>query len=254
MRTAAEAQGHGKDPRKGHRPSPSPRPRASSAAFTLLELLVATTIFAVVISAAYALFNSGRQLAQRSELRAQMFQTARAAIRAIEDDLKGAVLPGAAYDTGFIGTDGGSADKPLDKVEFIAVNAHTMIPSLKADAAKEPLRKIDLSKVTYWVEGDANLPAHGLVRERLATLSPVTVQTKGNENVEAVAPEVVYLNLRYYDTSWQDSWDSTQSRKLPKAVEVTVHVGGEWRGETFVEKFKARFYLAVGADTPERQQ
>lgn len=221
--------------------------------FTLMELIVATAIFGVVLSAAYALFESGRTLAARAEVRAELFRTARAAIKALEEDLKGAVLPGAAYDTGFLGTDGGSSEKPLDKIEFIGVNAHTMLPTLKTDLAREPLRRIDLSKVTYWVEGDESLPAHGLLRERLAILSPVAVQARRAEDVEEVAADVVYLNFRYYDSSWKDAWDSIQLRKLPKAVEVTIHVRARWRGEDFFEKFTSRVYLPVGAETPERQ-
>jgi general secretion pathway protein J len=223
--------------------------------FTLLELIVAMMIFGVVLSAAYALFDSGRVLASKAEMRAELFRTARAAIKAVEDDLKGAVMPNAAFDTGFIGTDGGSGDQPLDKAEFLSVNAHTMPRSLKADSSHEPLLlpKTDLSKVTYWVEGDAKRPAHGLVRNRQAILSPVSILNIKDEDIEEVAPDVLYLNFRYYDTDWQDSWDSTQVRKLPKAVEMTVHVQGEWRGERFVEKFTVRFYLPVAAETPEKQ-
>jgi type II secretion system protein J len=222
--------------------------------FTLVELIVATTIFVLILGAAYSLFDSGRNLTARAEGRAQFHQALRAAIKAIEEDLKGALMPNAAYDTGFIGTDGGSGDQPLDKIEFITVNAHTMPRSLKADTAQQPIvsPRSDMTKVTYWVEGDTKQPAHGLVRNRQPILNPVNVQNIRDEDIEGIAPEVVYLNLRYYDTDWQDSWDSTQVRKLPKAVEVTLHLQGEWRGEKFIEKFTARFYLPVAAETPEK--
>ena len=228
--------------------------RRRAKGFTLLELIVAMMIFGVVLSAAYALFDSGRVLASKAEMRAELFRTARAAIKAVEDDIKGAMMPDAAYDTGFIGTDGGSGDQPLDKVEFIAVNAHSMPRSLKADSARQPLLtpRTDLSKVTYWVEGDAKRAAHGLVRNRQAILSPVSVLNMRDEDIEEVAPDVIYLNLRYYDTDWRDSFDSTQVRKLPKAVEMTLHVRGEWRGDPVVEKFTVRFYLPVAAEAPEK--
>ena len=111
--------------------------RSTTKGFTLLELIVAMTIFGVVLSAAYALFDSGRVLASKAEMRAELFRTARAAIKAVEDDIRGAMMPDAAYDTGFIGTDGGSGDQPLDKVEFIAVNAHSDTP-LSARAHRIP--------------------------------------------------------------------------------------------------------------------
>ncbi|HKS17245.1 MAG TPA: type II secretion system protein, partial [Planctomycetota bacterium] len=51
--------------------------------FTLAELLVALVIFLIVVTASYALFDGGRQLAARGEYHAHRFQAARAAIRAI---------------------------------------------------------------------------------------------------------------------------------------------------------------------------
>lgn len=219
--------------------------------FTLLELIVATSIFAVVIGAAYSLFEAGRNLTSQSEARAELFQTGRAALHAIEDDLKGAVMPGTAFDTGFIGTDGGTPEKPLDKVDLVAVNCHSMIPSLKSDDADLAGDKIDLSRIAYWIEPDLTRPAHGLVRYRQTILTPVTTPTPKDEDIEEIAPEVVYLGLRYYDGSqWLDSWDSTQTNTVPKAVEVSVFVRGEWRGQETIEKFSSRFYLPVAAQTP----
>lgn len=216
--------------------------------FTLLELVVATMIFTVVVAAAYSLFDSARGLSSRAELRAELFQTARAALESIEDDLKGAVMPGTAFDSGFVGTTAGSEKEPLDRIELVAVNSHA------ANAALDE-RKSDLSKVAYWVEtGQTSSTAkRGLVRERQAVLTPVTVYARRDENIEEVAPEVVYLDLRYYDTDWRESWDSTRQYRLPRAVEVSVWVQGFWRDEQVLEKFTTRFTLAVGAETPERQ-
>jgi general secretion pathway protein J len=214
--------------------------------FTLLELIVATTLFGIVIAAAYTLFDSSRRLAARAEARAELFQAGRAAIAAIEADLRGAVMSGTAFDTGLIGTSGGSANAPQDKIELVAVNGHTA-------NLKETERRSDVSKVTYWIQTDASSTKQGLVRERQALLTPVTVYARRDENVEEVAPQVVQLRLRYWDQEWKDSWDSTSLRKLPKAIEATVVVRGEWRGEEELETFTTGFYLPVGAETPEKQ-
>jgi len=241
--------------RKRTRPGPSSR--AAAAGFTLVELIVATSIFVVVLGAAYALFDSGRNLSLRAEGHAHLYQAARAALKAIEEDLKGAVMPSKGYDTGFIGTDTGSPDQPLDTIQFFAVNNVTMPRSLKVDAAHQALTRprIDISSVSYWVETDPKKPAHGLVRWRQSILTPVTPPSPRDEDIEEVAPEVVFLNLRYYDTTngWQDSWDSTQLNKLPMAVEVTLHLQGDWRKEPYIEKFTSRFFLPVGAVTPARK-
>ena len=73
------------------------------------------------------------------------------------------------------------------------------------------------------------------------------------ENIEEVAPAVVYLDFRYFDTQWDLSWDSTSALKLPRAIEVTVVVRGEWRGQETLEPFTSRFYLPVGAEQPEER-
>jgi|GEM_PF-3261436 len=227
--------------------------------FTLLELIVATVIFSIVIAAAYTLLDSARNLTTRAELRAQLFQSARVALQAVEDDFRGAVMPVAppsssspTTDLSFIGTSSGSEKEPLDRLEFVSISRHT---AGQYDVnAVDVVRGIDMAKLTYYVEQDTTRKAHGLVRERPVELNPVSGPVRREEDVTEIARDVVFLNLRYYDSGeWRDTWDSSQLRKLPKAIEVTVIVKGEWRGEDVLEPFTTRFYLPVGAETPERQ-
>jgi len=227
--------------------------------FTLLELIVATVIFSIVIAAAYTLLDSARNLTTRAELRAQLFQSARAALQAVEDDFRGAVMPQAPptssspNDLSFIGTSSGSEKEPLDRIEFVSISRHTA--SQYDVNVADVVRGIDMARLTYWIEQDTTRAAHGLVRERPRELNPVSGPVHRDEDITEIARDVVFLNLRYYDSGeWRDTWDSSQLRKLPKAIEVTVIVRGEWRGEEVLEPFTTRFYLPVGAETPERQQ
>lgn len=212
--------------------------------FTLLELIVATTIFTIVLSATYALFSSGRAVTVRAEKRARLLQTARAALRAIEADLRGAVMSGSAFDSGLIGTSKGTSTQPEDTLDLVAVNRH--IPWEDEKGGVLEWTGIDLSRVTWQVEKN-----RGLVRERHRELTPVTVFTGREENKETVAEGVVGLDFRYYDSGWEESWDSTRRYKLPRAIEATIHARAE-EGEA-VEKFSTTVYLAVGAETPEKQ-
>jgi type II secretion system protein J len=221
--------------------------------FTLLELSVATAIFAIIVAATYSLFDSARGITTRAEFRAQLFQSARAALQSVEDDLRGAVMLGTAYDSGFIGTNVGSEKEPLDKLEFVSVNRHSA--SAYDVTQPEVVRGIDVCRVSYLVEADEKRKPHGLLRERPLELTPPNGPVHRDEDVTGLGDDVAYINFRYFDSSqWLDTWDSTQTRKLPKAVEVTVYIRGEWRGETIVEPFTTRFYLPVGAETPEKTQ
>jgi prepilin-type N-terminal cleavage/methylation domain-containing protein len=221
--------------------------------FTLLELIVAMVIFSIVVSAAYALFDAGRSVTSRAEYRSQLFQTARAALQAVEDDLRGAVLPSTQFDLGFIGTSGGSDKEPLDKLEFVSVNRHTSTAYDTNTVTTDKVWGIDLSKVYYSIEQDASRKAHGFVRERPLELTPPNGPAHRDDDIKELSQDVVFIHFRYFDgTDWQISWDSTQTGNLPKAVEVTVYVRGEWRDEEVVEPFMARFYLPVGGETPAR--
>ena len=162
-------------------------------------------------------------------------------------------MPATAYDTGFIGSSSGSDKEPLDKLELITVNRHT---GAAHDVNQtDVVRGIDLAKIYYWIESDTNKKAHGLLRERPLELTPPSGPARRDEDIVEVARDVVLINFRYYDGSdWLDQWDSTQSHKLPKAVEVTIFVRGEWRNEVIDQPFSTRVYLPVGSETPERTQ
>jgi general secretion pathway protein J len=191
--------------------------------FTLLELIVATTIFTIVIAAAYSLFDSARSVTSRAELRAQLFQSARAALQAIEEDLRGAVMvasphahrPGVRghqrrFGKGAVGPPGVRLGEPPHRVAY-DINVVDVV------------RGGDVSKVYYWIEQDETRKVHGLVRERPKELLPPGGAVRREEDVVEVAQDVVHVNFRFYDAGeWRDTWDSSQVRRLPKAVEVTV--------------------------------
>lgn len=221
--------------------------------FTLLELLVATAIFAVVMSAAYALLGSGRDVSSRAEARARALQTARAALRALEDDLRGAVMPSSAFDTGFVGTNAEAEGLPRDTLELVAVNVW---PDRSPDPALLPVRQGDLSRRIYRVEdgSKSSTEKRGLVRERLPLLSSATVFANQDENIEEISADVVGLDFRYFRDNWEETWDTATRRVLPKVIEIAVHVRSEGRGEERVERFATRVYLPVGAETPEKPQ
>ena len=160
-------------------------------------------------------------------------------------------MPSTPYDTGFIGTSSGSDKDPLDKLEFISVNRYTGLPHDVNET--DVVRGIDMAKIYYWIELDTKKAAHGLVRERPLELTPPSGPVHREENIVEIARDVVFLNFRYFDgNDWLDTWDSTQTGTLPKAVEVTVMVQGEWRDQEVLESFTSRVYLPVGADAPTR--
>lgn len=203
-------------------------------------MLVATAIFAVVVTAAFLMFESGRRVTEAGEDHASVFQAARAALAEIERDVRGAWASGSAYDSGLIGKDGGTSDLPLDEIELIAVNQD---PYAVEDLA------MDVSRVRYFVAEEAADPP-GLSRRRVRVLHQAVVSAQEGES-EEVAREVVGFDLRYFDGEWKENWDSTKSRTLPKVVEATVFVKGKKERR---ERFTARFTLPLWRNVPESGQ
>ena len=221
--------------------------------FTLLELIVAASIFMFVVAAAYALFDGSRRVAASAEFKARLFQTARTALRLIEDDLRGATaIPGSVYDAGLIAVDAGGSEEPLDGVELTAVVSGRSRRNLEEFTDATVFRGADLARVSWGVEAPGKKSYRGLVRERSAVLAPPETRVRRDEDVEELSRDVVGLDLRWYDGGeWRDEWDSTQSSTFPKAVEITVRVRGEFRGETVTERFRSRLYLPLVAEAGE---
>jgi hypothetical protein len=116
------------------------------------------------------------------------------------------------------------------------------------------VRGIDVSKVSYWIEQDTKRAIHGLVRERPRELAPPSGPVHREEDVTEVAPEVVYINFRFYDNGqWTDTWDSTQTGSCPRP---SCH--GPLRGDGATRRssrpFMTRFVLPGGGETHEKAQ
>lgn len=229
-------------------------PRGRRSAFTLVELLAALTIFLVVMSASYALFEGGRTLAARGELAARRDQAARSAWGALEEDLRTVFGRQSPFDAGFIGKQAGTPEKPLDTVEFVSFSGRPALVTRTPDPTKPATEKeIDASRAAYSIDEDPATEVSGLVRRRTRLLTEVVTVKDPQEGLEEVVADVIALRLRYYDGSdWQDVWDSTQSGTLPKAVEATVHVRSEYRGKEEITPYSMKIFLPVAADTPAR--
>jgi prepilin-type N-terminal cleavage/methylation domain-containing protein len=221
--------------------------------FTLLELIAAASIFVIVITASYALFDGSRRVAASAEFKAKLFQTGRAALKTIEDDLRGAVASGSVYDIGLLAVNGGTPAEPLDSVELTSVVAGRSRRSIEEFTDAKIFRPADLAHVAWWVEPAGKKSYRGLVRERSAVLAPPENRVRRDEDVEEIAKDVAGLDLRWYDGQWREEWDSTQSMTFPRAVEITVTVRGEFRGEEATQSFTTRLFLPLVAEAGEEQ-
>lgn len=193
--------------------------RRLTAAFTLIEVILAVTIATGILVVALVFYQQTAQL--RSELigEAERLSAVRLVMERISADLRSAFTQ---PQIGFTGT--------TDSMEFVVARP----PDLSAFPAGPAS---DLRKVYYYLAASlegTNLVITGMDR----TEGPLTAKPAPTGNAAQIAPpvasaiatnlavveplatEIQFVRLRYWDgTGWLEAWDAPD---LPLAVEVSL--------------------------------
>lgn len=209
------------------------RGSGGSRGYTLIEVLLAASIFSLLAGAAVAFLHATRNLDQRIHRQGRARQIARAVLRILERDIRSAFASGGPFGTGIVGTDG-SGEWDADEIELVTT-AHRPTRAREGTAAKET----DLARVIYKID-----PELGLVRLNMPRLTSNDRVIREEEIREPVSSHVVGMNLRYHDgQGWTDAWDSTSTGTMPRAVEIVLTV----EVEGYEETVRSAFWLPVGA-------
>lgn len=224
--------------------------RPSRRGFTLIEVILATALSAVVALAVASLlstqFSARDRLRQRSDQRALLG----AIERRVRDDLESVVPPGGLYASGLVGEDSVSAGQgesllspELQQIaeavttplgEPIPLNERDQLtlavwPPARTFGEEAPEGEGALWQVVYRIDDDPDTPERGLVRvvQRVRDLTPGTDPAPPEE----LAPEVVGMQLSFFDgEAWQTTWDSSGSDTLPTSVALELVVAREPEG------------------------
>jgi len=191
--------------------------------FTLLEVVVAIAILAVVMTLIYGAFSRSVDVTQETAEASERVRQVQFITERLMDELSAAYwFPSCASGTGqcsFVGTKATAPDSEirLDTLTWTTF-AHRRYLTDSAQA--------DVSQVEYRVEFDseARHDQGRLVRdEKVNILSDAPWATETDE----VAEGVTEFRLRYLTgTEWVDSWSAMERKGLPQAVEVTVGLAG----------------------------
>ena len=207
--------------------------------FTLVEVLLAMAMVAILFMMLYGTFGSSADLIQAAEQETESYHMARLAIRQLTQELTSVVqsVNGAVFhatdeegcpriarieflDTavsgekrareekggiGFIAVDAEEGGRQVDCLTF-ATYAHGRY---RPDA-----KESDLSVVTYWLDGDSVMHEE---ETNLFSLSSSSVESY------PLAEDVESMNFTFFDgTQWVDEWDAGKQNRLPYAVEVEL--------------------------------
>jgi general secretion pathway protein J len=178
--------------------------------FTLLEMLLAVTLLAVVMAAGYALLSTGlsaRRTIDRADAEGRSLNLA---VDLIARDLAAALPPGGLLAGSFVGDDEPGGDEL------------TLHASLAGNDDPDAEPRGDVARVAFRLETDATGQAM-LVREVVRNLL-ATREVDGE--VQPLCRNVADFQLAYHDgAQWLDQWDSTlQANALPQAVRVTLSI------------------------------
>jgi type II secretion system protein J len=187
------------------------RKGTSQAAFTLLELLVAVSIFAVVLGAINAVFFSALRLRNRAAALMDKSVPVEHALSIIRKDLLSLVPPGS----GMIGQ--------LQTIGSTNVMVGAAGPAFfcSSGLVDQTSPWADIQRVTYALVESTNRHGQDLVRYADRNLLATSGQTPSPQFLLNGVESIVFA---FYDGSqWREYWDSTTEQAvLPLGIRVQI--------------------------------
>jgi prepilin-type N-terminal cleavage/methylation domain-containing protein len=194
-----------------------------SAGFTLIEVMIASALMALILVSAYACLSSGYASQKIVEPRAEILQNARVAMAMMTADLRAACS--LSPEAEFIGTTRVLGDAEADNLDF-ATHNHTPRHPGEGDYCQE----------SFYVDQDVKTGRLSLWRRRNPIIAPDPLSGGSREEI---ATGVRGLKLEYYDgLDWYSTWgevkESGKSETsasagenlsgLPHAVRITLYL------------------------------
>ncbi len=183
--------------------------------FTLLELLIATAVGAVVLLVVQTTYFGALRLHNSTHARIDEDLVVQRALGIIRRDLAGIMLPGGTL-SGELITDNFSSSMTSSYGEPVTPEIYTN--SGKIDGWN-PFAEVQ--RVAYSLAPAADgAKGNDLVRTVTRNLLPVQEE---EPEAQVVLSGVDSAAITYFDgTAWVDSWDSSTTQTLPKAMRMSI--------------------------------
>src|SRR3954466_637657 len=187
-----------------------------TAGFTLLEILIATLAFAIVLAAINTVFYTALRLRNRTTEAIETSLPQQQALTIIKRDLANLVVPG--------GTFSGELQTASTTNNMTGQGNPTFCTSTGVIDETSPWSEVQ--KVSYvLMESTNHSRAKELVRAVTRNLLPSTTQEP--PIYQWLMSGVEAVNFAFYDgTQWRDYWDSstatTTDEKVPQAIKMQI--------------------------------
>lgn len=188
--------------------------RRNRGGFTLLELLTATAMFAVIVVALYTVFYGALRMRERAHDLFEERLPKDALIALLQRDLSCAPVPAGILAGAFVGEKVEEGGHRLDRLELYTASA-----GVDENDPWGDLQKVALS--TEPPEHSDEAEGRDLLREITRNLLASTEEAPEEQRL---LHGLESLEFQYYDgEAWQDSWDSTtMENALPLAVRIQI--------------------------------
>ena len=196
--------------------------RGDHSAFTLIELIVSTSLMAIILGSAYLCFGAGIESRKVIETRADIAQTARVALALLSADLRAATPLSAEND--FLGMKREIDGMEANNLDFATHHYRPAGPS-----------QADWAETSYYVDKDSESELFHLYRRRDPTPDPEAT-TGGSK--ELIAENVRGLRFLFYDGfDWHEEWGDPSGKQqfselppanivgIPEAIQITLALG-----------------------------
>lgn len=194
--------------------------------FTLLELLIATAVGAVVLLVIQTTYFSALRLHNTTHARIDQDLELQRALSIIRRDFAGIQLPGSTTTT----TNTFAGQFQTENFSEVGGENHgeRVTPDMTTNTGRiDGFNSFsELQRVAYYLAQPAS--TEGRSRDskdlvRVITRNLLPVQENDNYEEQVLLENVVSATVSYFDgTAWTDSWDSAATSTLPRALRLSL--------------------------------
>jgi prepilin-type N-terminal cleavage/methylation domain-containing protein len=183
----------------------------SRAGFTLVEVLIATTILVIIATMVFEAFAVTLTAGKGLEERAELYHTARFIIRKLTEDLSSASLYTNSVAGSFSGVDKKAGAQNADELVFTGFGGRVIFTGTASDQAR----------VTWKTEAPSGSKRLTLKRGENHFITGFDEAREMAEEME-VTSLLKSFDLKYFDNgAWVDGFDAAALKRLPKAVALS---------------------------------
>lgn len=188
--------------------------RDRESGFTLIEIMVAVTILAIIATVAFTVVFGAVKRSRHIDRQLELYTEAANIVGLISEDLRSAFVQEGVVPF-MVGVDGFKGENQADGISLLTTAVIPVSPNIPAGGVGE---------VEYFVQESENGPLILMRREQTPARMPYD---SGGESIE-ITDHLKSLNLKYSDgDNWYDGWDTESTApyekgKLPKQVSIEL--------------------------------